>query len=220
MPDEIVVAVAITGDKDFRNSVEIGNGIFVWTNTNTQSKLSVLSKVLKLYDIDTSELVFYLRDETKDNSDEEGTRFELRRRYWTYALDFIKKAHSEDGCFKNVGASKGSWISGFIGINGFSICCVAKNDSAKVELFIGKSREENKKAFDMLMTHKPEIESAIGNSLIWQRGEKTISSKIYFQMNGVSINKEADWMQMARFHAVWSKRFYDLLVPYLKQYYN
>ena len=81
MPDEIVVAVAITGDKDFRNSVEIGNGIFVWTNTNTQSKLSVLSKVLKLYDIDTSELVFYLRDETKDNSDEEGTRFELRRRY-------------------------------------------------------------------------------------------------------------------------------------------
>ena len=191
MPDEIVVAVAITGDKDFRNSVEIGNGIFVWTNTNTQSKLSVLSKVLKLYDIDTSELVFYLRDETKDNSDEEGTRFELRRRYWTYALDFIKKAHSEDGCFKNVGASKGSWISGFIGINGVNICCVAKNDSARVELFMGKSREENKKAFDMLMAHKAEIELAMGNSLIWQRGEKTISSKIYFQMNGVSINNDA-----------------------------
>ena len=80
-------------DKAFRNSVEIGDGIFVWTNTNTQSKLSVLGKVFKLYDIDATELVFYLRDETKDNSDEEGTRFELRRRYWTYALDFIKKAH-------------------------------------------------------------------------------------------------------------------------------
>lgn len=207
-------------DKDFRNSVEIGNGIFVWTNTNTQSKLSVLSKVLKLYDIDTSELVFYLRDETKDNSDEEGTRFELRRRYWTYALDFIKKAHSEDGCFKNVGASKENWINGFFGINGFNICCVANYDSARVELYMGKSKEDNKKAFDLLMSHKSEIESALGTALLWSRGDDIKSSKVYCQLNGVSINNETDWMQMANFHAVWSKKFYDVLVPYLKQYYN
>ena len=81
---------------------------------------------------------------------------------------------------------------------------------------MGKSREENKKAFDMLMAHKAEIELAMGNSLIWQRGEKTISSKIYFQMNGVSINNETDWLQMANFHADWSKKFYDVIVPYLK----
>ena len=203
-------------DKAFRNSVEIGDGIFVWTNTNTQSKLSVLGKVFKLYDIDATELVFYLRDETKDNSDEEGTRFELRRRYWTYALDYIKKAHSEDGCFKNVGASKENWINGFFGINGFNICCVANYDSARVELYMGKSKEENKKAFDLLMSHKSEIESALGTALLWSRGDDIKSSKVYCQLNGVSINNETDWMQMANFHAVWSKKFYDVIVPYLK----
>ena len=75
----------------YRNSVEVGDGIYVWTNTNTQSKLSVLNKVFKLYGIDSSDLIFYLRDDTKDNSDEEVTRYNLRRQFWAYALDIIKK---------------------------------------------------------------------------------------------------------------------------------
>ena len=44
-------------ESDFTKSVEIGDGIFVWTNTSTQSKLSVLSRVFKLYDTDPSDLV-------------------------------------------------------------------------------------------------------------------------------------------------------------------
>ena len=57
-------------------------------------------------------------------------------------------------------------------------------------------------------------------SLIWQRGDDMISSKVYCSLNGVSIKNRTDWLQMANFHAVWSKKFYDVLVPYLKQYYN
>ena len=47
-----------------------------------------------------------------------------------------------------------------------------------------------------------------------------ISSKVYCSLNGVSIKNRTDWLQMANFHAVWSKKFYDVLVPYLKQHYN
>ncbi|KXB93062.1 putative phage DNA packaging protein [Veillonellaceae bacterium DNF00626] len=50
---------------DFKKNVEIGDGIFVWTNTSTQSKISVLNRVFKLYDADPSDLVFYLRDESE-----------------------------------------------------------------------------------------------------------------------------------------------------------
>ena len=85
---------------------------------------------------------------------------------------------------------------------------------------MGNSKEETKKAFDLLMSHKSEIESALGTALLWSRGDDIKSSKVYCQLNGVSINNETDWLQMARFHAVWSKKFYDVLVPYLKQYYN
>lgn len=200
----------------FTKSVEIGDGIFVWTNTSTQSKLSVLNRVFKLYDADPTDLVFYLRDEKESAEDEAGTRYELRRKYWTYALEFIKEAHRDGNTFSNVNPSKENWINGFFGVSGFNISCVANFDSARVDLYLGKSKkEENKKAFDMLVAHKDEIEKTLGVSLNWNRGDDIKSSKVFYQLRGVSIENETDWLQMARFHAEWSKKFYDVIVPYL-----
>lgn len=203
-------------EADFKKTVEIGDGIYVWTNTSTQSKLSILNKVFRLYDADPSDLVFYLRDENESAEEEAGTRYELRRKYWAYALEIIKETHGEGGPFANVNPSKDNWISGFIGINGFKISCIANFDFARVDLYLGKvKKEENKKAFDMLMTHKDYIEKALGVSLVWSRGDDIKISKISYQLNGVSIKNETDWLQMAKFHAEWSKKFYDVIVPYL-----
>ncbi len=202
---------------DFTKCVEVGDGIYVWTNTSTQSKLAVLSRVFKLYDADPTDLVFYLRDENEVVEDEVGTRYELRRKYWTYALDYIKKAHGEDGPFSNVNTSKANWINGFLGISGFNLCCIAKYDSARVELYFGKAKkEDNKKAFDAVILHKDAIENSLGVKLIWNRGDDIKSSKISYQINDVSIENETDWLQMAKFHAHWSKKFYDVIVPYLR----
>lgn len=203
-------------EADFKKTVEIGDGIYVWTNTSTQTKLSVLNKVFKLYDADPSDLVFYLREENEGAEGEAGTRYETRRKYWAYALDFIKEINAENASFVNVNPSKENWISGFIGISGFKISCLANIDFARVDLHLGKvKKEENKKAFDMLMTHKEDIEKALGVSLVWSRGDDIKSSKISYQLNGVSIRNETDWLQMARFHAEWSKKLYDVIVPYL-----
>lgn len=204
-------------ESDFTKSVEIGDGIYVWTNTSTRSKLSVLSRVFKLYDAEPNDLVFYLRDKNENTEDETGTRYELRRKYWTYALPYIKQAHGESNIFSNVNPSKENWISGFIGISGFSLTCVANYDSARVELYFGKAKkEENKKAFDAVFLHKDVIEASLGVNLIWSRGDEIKSSKISFELRTVSIEKETDWLQMAKFHAEWSRRFYDVIVPYLE----
>lgn len=203
-------------EEDFKRTVEIGDGIYVWSNTSTQIKLSVLNRVFKLYDVDPSDLVFYLRDENESAHDEAGTRYELRRKYWAYALDIIKETHRESGSFANVNPSKDNWISGFIGISGFKINCLANIDFAGVDLYLGKvKKEDNKKAFDMLMTHKEDIEKALGVSLDWSRGDDIKTSKISYKLYGVSIKNETDWLQMAKFHAEWSKKFYDFIVPYL-----
>lgn len=200
---------------EFTKSAEIGDGIFVWTNTNTQSKLSVLNRVFKLYGAEPSDLLFYLRDENEDAEDEAGTRYELRRRFWAYALEYIHEAHG-DASFSNVHPSKENWICGFFGVSGFSINCVANYDCARVELGMGKAdKVANKKAFDMLYLHKDEIEAALGISLKWNRNDDVKSSKIYCQLDNVSIENEVDWLQMSRFHAEWSKKFYDVIVPYL-----
>ena len=126
MSEEENIALHFNTNPDaFTKSVEIGDGIYVWTNTSTQSKLSVLSCLFKLYNEDPSDLVFYLRDENEANEDEPGSRYELRRKYWTCALPIIQKAHGEDGSFSNVNPSRDNWINGSFGIGGFYLCCVA-----------------------------------------------------------------------------------------------
>ena len=77
-------------------------------------------------------------------------------------------------------------------------------------------KQENKDAFDSLFTHKAEIESALGTTLRWNRGDDIKSSKVFIQLNNVSIENETDWFQMATFHADWTKRFYDVIVSYIK----
>lgn len=200
----------------FAKCVEVGDDIFVWTNTNTTNKLSVLSRLFELYKIEPADLEFYLRDEAVNPESEVGTSGEVRRKYWTYALDIIHDVHG-DGLYSGVNPTNRNWIEGFFGIGGFNIGCVANWDSARVVLYIGKNdAQENKKAFDKLCAKKKEIESRVGATLIWSRDNDIKSSKIIYKLENVSVDNETDWYQMAKFHAEWSKKFYDVIVPYIK----
>lgn len=140
----------------------------------------------------------------------------MRRRYWTFALNYIHEAHGDDGSFHNVNPSKENWISGFFGIGGFQISCVANYDQARVDLSLSKSdKASNKSAYDYLLARKEEIESKLGSQVEWLRSEETKGSYIVVRLKDVSIQNETDWIQMAKFHAEWSKKFFDVMVPYL-----
>lgn len=205
-----------TNKRIFKKCDEIGDNVYVQTNTNTQSKLSVLNRLYKLYGMDPTDLVFYLRD-SNDKEDEKGTRFEIRRRYWEYALKFIKEENFDNKSFDNVNTSKENWINGTFGIGGFAICCIANYDFARVYVYFGKTNaNENKIAFDNVMLHKLEIESNLGVNLEWDRGDDVKRSIISYRLENVSIYNENDWLQIAKFHAKWSKKFIDAIVPYLK----
>ena len=206
-----------TNKNAFIKSAEVGEGIYVLTNSSTQNKLSVLKRVFKLYNEDPNDLVFYLRDNNSQAEEEAGTRFEVRRKYWAFALEKIKEANSENHIFRNVTPAKGNWINGAFGIGSFYICCVANSDSARVDLYMGKKDKlANKAAYDKLLANKSTIESVLGAALIWNRGDDVNSSKVSYQLNNVSIENETDWLQMANFQAHWSRKFYDVLVPYLR----
>lgn len=65
----IITKIALSTDDDlsihfstnkriFKKCDEIGDNVYVQTNTNTQSKLSVLNRLYKLYGMDPTDLVF------------------------------------------------------------------------------------------------------------------------------------------------------------------
>lgn len=210
--------------QDLRNALEIDTNIYVERNTSTSTKISMLRKFFKAYGANEEDLVFYLKDANDDGTAQEsGTRYELRRRYWAFALPYIQQAHDDGtghGCFSGCTTSKENWLSSSFGIGGFSLACIANYNKARVDLTLAHSnKDRNKEAFDYLYSHKSEIESVLGTQVDWLRSDDTKGSYIVIRLEGVSIENEADWMQMAKFHAEWSKKFYDVFVPYLKQKY-
>ena len=205
---------------DLRAAIMIDEGIYVERNTSTNTKLNTLKKFFKAYGADPENLSFYLKDASEDKTAEEaGTRHELRRRYWALALQYIRKAHGENAAFCNTNPSKDNWINGFIGIRGFHISCVANYDESRVEMVLSTSdKETNKAAFDYLYARKAQIENQLGISLEWRRSNDTKASYIGHKLPEIGIINETNWIQMAKFHAEWSKKFYDVIVPVLQEW--
>ena len=207
-----------TDPEKLRSAIKVDEDIYFEKGTSTSLKLSILRRLFALYDIDPMDLVFYLRDAESDKVTDEG-RYELRKRYWAYALPFIQKAHSHRGSFSNVNPVTSNWIAGSFGIGGFSINCIANYDGARIDFWMSSSDvEKNKRGFDLLFAHKDEIEEQLGTTeLNWDRANENKASWITYSLKGVSITNESDWPRMAKFHAEWSAKIADAMVPYLTE---
>ena len=212
---DLVSYISTDPDK-VRSAIKVDEDIYFEKGSSTALKLSILRRLFALYDLDPMDLVFYLRDAESDKVADEG-RYEIRKRYWTYALPLIQQAHSHRGSFSNVTPGTSNWCSGYFGVGGFSISCVANYNEAWVALWMSSSdAAKNKRGFDILFEHKDEIEEQMGTSdLNWDRANENKASWITYSLKGVSVTNEADWPRMAKFHAEWSAKIADAMIPYL-----
>lgn len=204
----------------FNSCRQIDTNLYVWTGTDTQYKINILRKIFTLFGVSESELVFYLRDE-ETSEPVAGTRHEIRKKYWEYALPQLKASFGENGPFSNVNPVTNNWIAGFVGVSGIHIDCVANYDESRVEFYLGMaSKEQNKALFDFLFARKNSIEAAMGTQLIWSRMDDNKASKIHISLPGADISKDTDWPRMTKFHVDASKGLYFAFKEPLEQYFN
>ena len=202
-------------EQGLRSALKIDDNIYVERNTSTALKMSILRRLFALYDADPMDLVFFLKDEESEKA-AEASRYDIRKRYWTYALPIIQKQHAHRGSFSNVSPGTSNKVSGFFGISGFNISCIANFDLARIDFYMGKSDSaKNKAAFDTLVAHKEEIEQELGISLTWERANEYKVSWLCYHLKDVSIANESDWPRMAKFHAEWSDKICNAVLPYL-----
>lgn len=216
--NNIELAAYVSNDAtELRSALKIDANVFVEKNTSTAMKMSILRRIFALYDADPMDLVFYLKDaDAKKSSD--ANRHDIRRRYWKYALPIIQKQHVHRGTFSGCNPTTANTKSGFFGINGFCISCIANYDNARIDFYLGNSDTvKNKAAFDMLYQHRNEIEEKLGISLSWDRADNNKASWMSYKLDGVSITNESDWPRMAKFHAEWSDKICGIMLEYLLQ---
>lgn len=199
----------------FRSPVQVDANLYVEKNTSTNTKLNILRRVFSLYGVDADELVFYLHDAETSSGGESGLR-EKRRAYWTYALPLIQMQNINSGAFSSVNPGVSNTITGYFGVAGLSVRCIANYDAARAEFVISlPDLGKNLAIFDRLLAHRQEIESGVGAALSWERAGDSKASVISCAIDGVSVTNESDWPAMAKFHTEWSERLCSALLPYL-----
>lgn len=204
-----------------RTPTELDTGIFYERNTSTESKVTILRNIFELFGINPDDLVFILRDKIKeDSSAAEKARHELRKRYWTYALPIMREVNKDNGIFSTWKPCEENWASGTFRLGGVHISCIANYSSIRVELYMESIHKYScRELFDELLKHKDEISNQFQTGeLEWDRGNDTNHSRIFVVNETLSIINEKDWEQMAKYQAEWSKKFYNVFVPYIKDF--
>lgn len=205
--------VSSSPDK-LRSALQIDTDIYLEKNTSTQLKINILRRFFQLYQAKTEDLVFLFQP--TEETVEELARYQLRREYWTFALEKIHEIHGGK-IFSNTNPTKSSFLSRFFGIAGCNINCVANFEEGRVELYLKRStKQETEQLFHKLYRNKKEIEEQVGASLIWREVGKQKSACISKNFEEYGINHKENWEGLSDFHCTWSKKFYDILVPYLR----
>ena len=98
--------------------------------------------------------------------------------------------------------------------HGSQIECTVNYADAAVYFYMGKSdTAQNKSAFELLASHREEIEEQLGATLNRDRADHCKESWIGYHLRVASITQESDWLRMAKFHAEWSDKICNAVCP-------
>jgi hypothetical protein len=113
-------------------------------------------------------------------------RHDLRYRFWEGLLARAKDRHSVHA---NRSPTRDTWLSGSIGVNGFSIIYGTRQYNNSVYLWIAN----DKAAFDKLAEQRDAIEADFGASLDWNETPGNLGRAITFQQDGGYRSDPSEW---------------------------
>lgn len=194
---------------DFRAPQEVINGWFIESNIDSNSKFSVLKRLLSLFEMEDELYVKYL---SGTGVQVEPNRFAIRKKYWQQLLPLL----NPHNMFTNVNPSKEHWLSTGAGIGGLSYTIAVTRSDIRIELTIlTASQEKNKMYFNRLLKNKEVIEQAFGKPLAWEELPENKMSRIKYELLEVSIFNESDWGKMNEFFVKHVPQFENAFRPFI-----
>ena len=121
-------------------------------------------------------------------------RHKLRRAFWTRALEELRRRNVSR--YENISPSKEQWLESATGVlSGCAYNLIFSNNEARVELYLKRSKAENKWIFDQLERKKQEIEERFGAEFQWLRLDGGKASRICYSQPFDGYNHE-NWSEM------------------------
>ena len=195
---------------DFRAGQEVVNGWFIESNIDSNSKFSILKKLLTLFEMEDE---LFIKYSTNSETSSEPNRFGVRKKYWHQLLPLINNTT----LFANITPSKDHWISAGAGISGITYVFVVTKSFVRIELaIVSSSKDKNKMYFKKLAQNKEKIENSFGSSLVWEELPDNKMSRIKIELQEVSLNNESDWDKMNNFFVSNISKFENAFEPFIK----
>ena len=190
---------------EFRTPQELLNGYFIEANIDSNSKFSYLKKILSVFELEDELIIKY-------NSDHNGgmDRFSRRRKFWEELLPML----NHHILFTKVNPTKDFWLSAGAGISGLSYTLLVTKSYTAIEFTINRaSKEDNKRLFKVLESHKNDIEGRFGQPLLWEIMSDAKMSRIKYQLDDVNFYIDSDIETIKKFFIENLNAFYDAFNP-------
>lgn len=192
-------------ESEFRTPHELVNGYFIEANIDSNSKFSYLKKILSIFELE-DELIIKYNSEISDDAD----RFSRRRKFWEDLLPRL----NHHILFTKVNPTKDFWLSAGAGISGLSYTLLVTKSYAAIEFTINQaSKEDNKRLFNVLDSHKNDIEGQFGQPLLWEIMRDAKMSRIKHQLDNVNFYVDGDLETIKHFFITNLSGFYDAFNP-------
>ena len=111
----------------------------------------------------------------------------------------LELSKSKTKLHSNISPSKHSYISTGAGIQGLSFNYIVRKNSADVELYIDRGKDNdklNKNIFNQIFQHKEMIESKFGESLEWQMLEGKRACRIKKKITIGGYRDDEKWAEI------------------------
>jgi len=135
-------------------------------------------------------------EEAKVVGEEKGElaeRHKKRLEFWKFLLE---KSKLKTSLHANISPNIYSWIGTGAGRSGLGYNYVITYKYGSVELYIDRGKElkdENKRIFDELYSHKKEVEEVFGEISEWQKLEDRRASRIRKRYTYAGLNDKDNW---------------------------
>lgn len=168
-----------------------------WLNQKTDSETDFFGVTIEVFKIDNSKPAFKFNPVVFPNEWQKGTRPKTRqpsakseqyRAYFQKLIDALREKHHFTSAKAGQPQSWYTFSSGFSGV--IYGACFSQGERVRVEVYVDvRDKDENKRIFDDLYGDKSAIETALGETLEWERLENKRACRIAIYREG-SINKD------------------------------
>lgn len=123
------------------------------------------------------------------NAEASKIRSLSRHAFWSEFIDYSK---THNGLYASSAGTSDSWLGKSIkGIPGVNINICIHNSFTRAEVYINSGEKiENKQVFDMMLAHKTELETEMGEPMIWQRLDEKVTCRICIERRLSYLNPD------------------------------